>query len=171
MGSDAVVRRVGADEWALLRDVRLRALADSPDAFGSTLERESGYADDDWSDWAAHGASGGESATFVAEAGARSLGMLIVAREQDDTAVAHLYGMWVEPGARRLGLGRRLIAAAERWAAVNGCLDVRLWVVVDNVPAVDLYRSVGYADTGTREPLDRDPSFVMAEFRKALGAG
>lgn len=34
-------RRLGRHEWRVYRDLRLRALSESPDAFGSTSERES----------------------------------------------------------------------------------------------------------------------------------
>ena len=44
----ATVRRLGPDDWGVFREIRLRSLADSPDAFGSTLEREQGFTEDEW---------------------------------------------------------------------------------------------------------------------------
>jgi hypothetical protein len=40
------VTRLGEDDWRLWRDVRLTALADSPTAFGSTVEDEQAIAED-----------------------------------------------------------------------------------------------------------------------------
>ena len=37
-----------SDEWARLRDIRLRALLDSPHAFGGTYENESNFDESRW---------------------------------------------------------------------------------------------------------------------------
>jgi hypothetical protein len=43
VAENVVIRTIRSDETALLRDVRLRALVDSPDAFGSTYEVEARF--------------------------------------------------------------------------------------------------------------------------------
>ena len=42
------VRRAQEADWRELRELRLRALAEAPDAFASTLEREAAFPDDVW---------------------------------------------------------------------------------------------------------------------------
>jgi hypothetical protein len=63
----AKVRRLGAHEADLLRDVRLRALRDAPMSFGSTLAREEGYELAMWERWATEAAAGERQAVFIAE--------------------------------------------------------------------------------------------------------
>ncbi len=45
MNDTLIVRTFAPHEWPTYKDLRLRALADSPDAFGSTLAAEQGRTD------------------------------------------------------------------------------------------------------------------------------
>ena len=51
------IRTFDQHEWAVYKDLRLRALADSPDAFGSTLAREQNRSDAEWASRLAEGAN------------------------------------------------------------------------------------------------------------------
>lgn len=57
---------------------------------------------------------------------------------------ARLYSLAVEPAARGRGLGRILLADAERQARAAGCIGLRLEVRQDNVAANALYAAAGY---------------------------
>ena len=65
------IRRIRADEGLRLRALRLRALSDSPTAYGSTLASEELYPESIWHERAASGAAG----AIVAEHDNRLLGM------------------------------------------------------------------------------------------------
>ena len=74
-GPPVEIRRIRADEGLRLREVRLRALAEAPLAFGSTLAREQTFPESAWHERAAGGASGSDRATFIAEGAGRWVGM------------------------------------------------------------------------------------------------
>ena len=42
------IQHLEPSQWQILRDVRLKALDDTPNAFGSTLDKEKGYTENDW---------------------------------------------------------------------------------------------------------------------------
>ena len=66
---NVTIRPVRAGEWRLVRDVRLRSLADSPEAFGAWLADESTMPDAVWIERTEGSARGGAAAAFIAEAG------------------------------------------------------------------------------------------------------
>jgi len=147
-----MVREVDEDEWELLRDVRLAALRDAPEVFGSTYAREAPFTEEQW-----RGRLGsGGRVTFFADSGdvvpAGLAGVYVKG------GAAHLVSMWVRPSARGLGAGQALIAAAADWAKARGCDTLYLWVTEANTAARRLYGRSGFTATGERQPLPSDPS-------------
>ncbi|WP_151081843.1 GNAT family N-acetyltransferase [Nocardioides cynanchi] len=131
------VRRVGPDDWELFREIRLRALADSPDAFGSTLEREQGFGEADWRQ--------------------RLAGPVYVVTDPDPVAVGglfdghgehHVWGMWTEPGHRGRGHARRILDAL-----IAPDVTAELHVNTTNRGARRVYERYGFVGTGDLEPL------------------
>lgn len=161
----AKVRRLGAHEADLLRDVRLRALRDAPMAFGSTLAREEGYEPAKWERWAAGSAGGEQQAIFIAEPAA---GMASGVIDDEDTALAYLYAMWVAPEARGSGAGKALLGAVVAWATERGAERLTTSVTDGNAAAAGLYTAAGFADTGRREPLGHSDA-VVAVLERRLG--
>ena len=79
----------------------------------------------------------------VAVAGGRLLGYHLLLLRQG-SAWARLYSIAVDPAARGQGLGRRLLADAERQAAAAGRTGLRLEVRQDNRAACALYEAAGF---------------------------
>lgn len=64
------------------------------------------------------------------------------------TSLARLYSLAVDIRARGLGLGERLMRAAEEQAVDEGCVAMRLEVRTDNAGAIALYERLGYHTFG-----------------------
>ncbi len=151
------IRRIRPNEGPSLRAFRLRALADAPMAFGSTLAREAAFTDELWRERAERGASGADSVTFVAEREGEWLGIATgLTRDPDvpDDPRPELVAMFVAPEARGRGVGTALVGAVVDWARERGARGVALWVTGTNTAAVALYTRSGFRATGERKPLD-----------------
>jgi len=148
-----LIRRADEDDWQTVRGVRLRALRESPDAFGSSLAREERFAESHWRMRLR------TSATWVAvDDGDEPRGLVSLVQEpgspEDDR---HIVSLWVAPEARRRGIGWSLLDVVVRAGAAEDAKTVSLWVVDDNASAVDLYVRAGFTRTGERQVLPRDP--------------
>lgn len=62
--------------------------------------------------------------------------------------VAYLEGWFVLPEARRRGVGRQLVEAAEEWARTRGCTELASDSEADNVTSAAAHRAAGFADAG-----------------------
>ena len=163
-----VVRRIRADEGAVLRVVRLGALAESPSAFGSTYATEAPRSDGEWDERARAGAAGADRVTFFAVDGTDVVGLVGGYRPTPDIVTVELVSMWTSPAARRAGVGRALVAAVVDWAVSTGAEAVGLWVTRGNEPAVALYRSAGFVATGEHQRVSKDTDTDADEDRMTL---
>jgi GNAT superfamily N-acetyltransferase len=164
MGSPERIRPVTREEWERVRDLRLRALADAPDAFGSTLERERGNGPAEWIGWI-EGWEGATNAMFVAERGDRWIGMAVGSRTGEE-AHANLYGIWVDPAWRGGGVGARLVEGVLTWARSWGARWVILAVTETNDGAAAFYEHLGFAATGERHALREASRLICRVLRR-----
>jgi ribosomal protein S18 acetylase RimI-like enzyme len=148
------VERLGEDDWAIFREVRLRSLLDSPNAFGSTYSDESSQSETAWRDWAAGRWRGGAAVVFGGRDGEGVVAGTATGAEFDaEPGVAHVYAMWVAPDARGAGIGRALLDAVVGWARDRGCGRLVLSVTETNAAARRFYEAYGFRETGERRPL------------------
>ena len=165
------IRRLSRHEWRAYRELRLSALADSPDAFATTLAQARTREDADWSRQAAAGAESPSEAALVAELDSRLVGLVWVRLDDSDPDRAHVYQMWVAPEFRGRGAGRELLATAIRFADRAGARRVALSVTRGHVEALGLYRSAGFAPVGDPEPLRPGSDELVQPMQLALPAG
>jgi GNAT superfamily N-acetyltransferase len=152
-----LVREITADDWELMRDVRLSALAEAPYAFGSTYAREVAFGEPQW-----RGRINERSASYLAQARPDEEPAGLAGVYVED-GTADLVSMWVRPGCRGQGVGAALVEAAASWARGRGFCTLFLWVTESNPAAMRLYERCGFAVTGERQPLPWDPA--VAEIR------
>ena len=152
----------------VLKEVRLRALRDTPSAFSSTYEKESLLGDADWIDRAARW-SGGRSITYLAKDHGVPCGIVAAFLDEDDTALAHLVSMWVAPTHRRRGIGAQLVQKIFAWARACHVRTMKLLVTSNNDAATKLYEGLGFAMTGKTTTHANDPSLGDCEMIRAIG--
>jgi GNAT superfamily N-acetyltransferase len=147
------IRPFAADEWKIYRDLRLRALADSPEAFGSTLAAEQGRPDAEWSNRLTSGAGSDLDLPLLAELEGEPIGLAWGRIDRSCPDIANLYQMWVAPDYRRLGAGQRLLEAVIAWARSKNAAYLDLGVTFRDSPAMRLYTRLGFEPAGPLEPL------------------
>lgn len=156
-----VIRTLAPHDWPTYRDVRLRSLADSPDAFCSTLAEEAQRAPEAWEARLSVAAVSGRDYPLVAELGGAAVGMLYAKVDSADESVVNLFQVWVAPGSRGHGVGAALLREAIRWARARGARAVQLSVTSGDTPAVRLYVREGFRDLGA--PVPRRPGSPLLE--------
>lgn len=145
------VAALTVDDWPLWRQLRLRALAESPAAFGSTLAEWSGAGDRE-ERW--RGRLHSVAHNVIAMLGGEAVGM--ASGTEPVAGEVELLSMWVAPEARGRGVGEALIDAVVAWASSQGARGVALDVREGNLAAIRLYTRMGFADVGPSPDCEPD---------------
>ncbi len=150
------VRRIRADEGLALKEVRLRALREEPDAYHTTHDEAAVHADDEWHARAARGADGAYEALFVLDRGGGRLGGMVYTNAlADPPHDAFISAMWLDADLRGGGKADALMQAAESWARAMGSPQVELWASFSNDRARRFYARHGYVPAGVDERWER----------------
>ena len=142
-----MVRVIGPADWALLRDLRLQALKDSPEAFASTYDREDAWLREAWLTRIVN------YLWVVAEwdGEAEAVGVARSVRDPRHPRDRYLESMWVKPGFRRQGVARRLVWGLVGHEVRAGACCFLLWVFEGNDGARAAYERMGFVATGHRQ--------------------
>lgn len=159
------VRRLESTEWTTALNLRVAALTESPEAFGSSVPRERGLALETWQ------ARLTDNAWFAAFDTEMAVG-LACGIHTDSAGERELTGLWVAPSYRGTGLGDALVISVRDWATLQGAHRLTLEVVRTNESAIDLYARQGFEvveQTETRRTGLRDTDIVMSlDLRKSV---
>ena len=140
------------DEWPVLRDMRLAALRESPNAFLATYENEKGFDELRWR------AEFGRGEWIMSLQGDEPAGIVGCTREVDTPPdECYLEYIWVAPEWRNKGVAHNMITDVLDYLRKSGMRRAYLWVLDGNDAAVRLYTGVGFISSNNRQPLEARP--------------
>ena len=144
--SEISVRVLDESEWSLYRDIRLRALTESPRSFTATLADEADRDEQFWRDRMTR------SYRLLAERGELPQGIVSLGPDEQDPAQAEVFGLYVVPEARSTGVSWRLVEATADLAIQAGYTQLYYWVGTDNARAIGFGKNFGFLTTDRRRP-------------------
>jgi ribosomal protein S18 acetylase RimI-like enzyme len=152
---------------SIFKATRLRALQDTPSAFGATYARESLLTEADWVERAGNW-NGERSILYLAMEAGGPVGIAGSYLDQEDATQAHLISMWTAPTSRQQGIGRLLVDEIIGWARRRSALTLQLMVTSCNDSAIAFYQRLGFVFTGRTEPYPNDPALIEYEMSRPI---
>ena len=166
--TDITIRRIRPEEGLVLRELRLRSLADSPAAFGQDLDEATTRPANEWHRSALQSSRGQNRTWLLARRGDELIGLVQGRRRHPSTLL--LFSMWVEPRSRRQGVGERLIAELEAWARHWQASETVLWVLHRNDSALVFYQQLGFEVVEAGTDAEAGARYDALAMRRAIDA-
>jgi GNAT superfamily N-acetyltransferase len=144
------VRPATPDDAALLRALRLEALAHHPEVFAADHAFTAAGSVESWAERITEYARDDEGLICVAATEDRLVGMagLVRGHWPKTRHGATMWGVYVQAEWRGLGVGGALVEACVAWAQAQGVVVVKLGVVTTNTPAIRCYARCGFGVYG-----------------------
>lgn len=158
---------ITAGNLQAFKTIRLRALLESPHAFGSTYAREAGFDEAEWLRRALRW-NGDRGIGYLAMEGSAPCGIAGGSLDENNPAHAELLAMWSAPTHRNRGVGRLLVESVAAWARLRGAHALRLMVTSTNDGAIQFYTRLGFRMTGRTEPYPNNPDIFEFEMSKSI---
>ncbi|TAM02833.1 MAG: GNAT family N-acetyltransferase [Paraburkholderia sp.] len=149
MSPSLTVRRIAADQGAVLRELRTASLRDAPYAFGDATLEDALLTDAAVFDAAAARYADSHACTsFILYTEGHPAGLIGATFETEPTRRAVVSALWVAPAVRHLRGGELLLNAAIDWLIAEGATQVFAWITDNNTTAMRFYERLGFVATG-----------------------
>lgn len=147
-------RELRSDESGELRDIRLRALRDSPETFLASYQREVDFDGDRWR------AELDRGRWIIGSADGAPVSLLGLIPYAKQSGTEHFIEyMWVAPERRKAGVAKKMLDYVFDHLD-DGIERIYLYVLTGNNPAICLYKRVGFVDDELPQPLlEAKPGF------------
>jgi ribosomal protein S18 acetylase RimI-like enzyme len=159
------------DRWAEFKDLRIRGLTEENMSFARTPLEESKRTEQEWRDRCNNRLETNYREWLLAEDGDKLIGCVMIAQGEPQKVrhVGHIAGMFVTTEYRKMGVATALLSEGLSRLKANGATKVRLEVISNQDPAVNLYKKLGLETVGTfkKEVYTGDgylDEFVMEKF-------
>jgi GNAT superfamily N-acetyltransferase len=152
--SPLIIRTLASGEWPLYREIRLRSLADAPDAFCSKLASEEALDPAVWAARTFAAAASNLDRPLIAEIDGVVAGLLWAKIYPDKPSIVNIFQVWVAPESRGHGVAAALLDDAIAWARTKNAHAVLLSVTCGDTPAARLYARAGFKNDGPPTPRE-----------------
>lgn len=149
---ELMIEQLNNSDWQEYKKIRLFALRTDPQAFLSSLSKESEYADQKWQQRVQSASEGINSWMYFARLKGKLVGMIGGYRDENDQKnhTAQIWGVFVNPDQRGKGISKKLmVTLIDRLSQNPDINTLKLEVNTDQKSASKLYESFGFISTNT----------------------
>lgn len=143
------------DRWAEYKALRLRALKDDPQAFGSSHAKEAAYSDEKWRERT-------NDNVLFASNGDNLIGMMGIWQSEEDKEkkTANVFGVYVIPEFRSKGISKMLMQdLLDKLKSNPDISKLKLTVNKNQLAAVKLYETFGFKTISQEKALLGDGNY------------